>query len=109
MFRNMKSSGFDLESTHVTKHDRLSNLLRLVSIAYVWVVKIGELIKSKMNSNEILNHGSRKIIIFRLGLRHLRNAINSMKSKALTDYVKLLSYTNTFFIFFMWIVFCYCN
>ena len=40
MFKNMKNSGFDLESTHVTKHDRLSNLLTLISIAYVLVLKI---------------------------------------------------------------------
>lgn len=63
----MKSSGFDLESAHVTKHDRLSNLLTLISIVYVRVVKIGERIKSEMNSNEILKHGRLKISIFRLG------------------------------------------
>lgn len=89
MFRNMKSSGFDLESTHVTKHDRLNNLLTLISIAYVWVVKIGDMIRSTMNSDEILVLVHRKISIFRLGLRHLRNALNSMKSKALKDYVKV--------------------
>jgi len=93
MFKNMKSSGFDLESTHVTKHERLSNLLTLISIAYVWVVKIGEKVKSHIASSDILKHGRKKISIFRLGLRHLRNAINSMKSKALKDYVQLLSYT----------------
>jgi len=93
MFRNMKSSGFDLESTHVTKHNRLSNLLTLISIAYVWVVKIGEKIKSQMTSSDILRHGRKKMSIFRLGLRNLRNAFNSMKSKALKDYVQLLSYT----------------
>lgn len=93
MFRNMKSSGFDLESTHVTKHERLSNLLTLISIAYVWVIKLGEKIESKINSNGISKYEHKKISVFRNGLRHLRNALISMKSKALKDYVQLLSYT----------------
>lgn len=79
MFKNMKSLGFDLESTHVTKQDRLSNLLTLISIAYVWVIKIGEKIKSQMVSSDILKHGRKKMSIFRLILRHLRNAIFSIK------------------------------
>lgn len=89
----MKSSGFDLESTHVTKHDRLSNLLTLISIVYVWEVKIGKKIKSQMTSSDNLMHGRKKISIFRLGFRQFRNAINSMKSKVQMDYAKLLSYT----------------
>ncbi|MDP0561254.1 MAG: transposase [Candidatus Endonucleobacter sp. (ex Gigantidas childressi)] len=36
MFGNLKSRGFDLESTHMTKLDRMDKLMGLLTIAVVW-------------------------------------------------------------------------
>jgi transposase len=41
MFKAMKTSGFNLEDTHLTDLERISTLIALISIAFVWVYRIG--------------------------------------------------------------------
>ena len=57
LFRGLKSSGFNLEDTHVTHLERLEKLILLVMIAFVWCYKIGDFIdaikiKSKNTEEE---------------------------------------------------------
>ncbi len=40
-FKAMKSSGFDIEKTHLNKIDRIEKLVLLVMIAFVWCYKVG--------------------------------------------------------------------
>jgi len=40
-FRALKSSGFNFEDTHLTDPDRISKLLALVCIAFIWVYLVG--------------------------------------------------------------------
>jgi hypothetical protein len=42
MFKAFKAQGFDLESTHLTKKDRIEKLLALMAIAFVWAYISGE-------------------------------------------------------------------
>jgi hypothetical protein len=42
MFSDLKSRGFDLESSHLRHPDRLSRLLLIVSIALYWCVSLGQ-------------------------------------------------------------------
>ena len=93
MFKNLKSSGFDIEATHLTKHERLNALLSVVSIAYVWVVKVAEKMLQVAKCNKILNHGRRQISEFRQGLRELKKILFFSNSKSYEDYVQFLSYT----------------
>lgn len=41
MFGNFKTKSFDLESTHITNYQRLSNLFMLMAISYCYCAKIG--------------------------------------------------------------------
>jgi hypothetical protein len=41
MFRAMKSSGFNMDATHLTNLDRLSTLLSVIAIAFVWACLAG--------------------------------------------------------------------
>ena len=41
MFGNFKTKSFDLESTHITSYQRLSNLFMLMAISYCYCSKIG--------------------------------------------------------------------
>jgi hypothetical protein len=41
MFGNFKTKSFDLESTHITNYQRLSNLFMLMAISYCYCSKIG--------------------------------------------------------------------
>lgn len=42
LFKGLKSSGFNLEDTHVTHLKRIEKLILLVMIAFVWCYKIGD-------------------------------------------------------------------
>ena len=41
MFRAMKTSGFNMEKTHLTDSDRILKLLLIVSIAFTWAYLVG--------------------------------------------------------------------
>ncbi|MFN8278729.1 MAG: IS4 family transposase [Saprospiraceae bacterium] len=93
MFKNLKSSGFDIEATHLTKHERLNALLSVVSIAYVWVVKVADKMVQAIKSTKTLSHGRRPISEFRQGLRELKKALFISNTISYKDYVQILSYT----------------
>lgn len=40
-FKALKSSGFNIEDTHLTELDRVEKLFALVIIAFTWAYKIG--------------------------------------------------------------------
>ena len=41
MFKELKSSGFNIEGSHVKDRDRMSNLFSIIMIAYVWCYLVG--------------------------------------------------------------------
>ncbi len=42
LFQSLKSRGFRLEATHITKRERLDTLMSLLAIAFGWAHKVGE-------------------------------------------------------------------
>jgi len=94
MFKDFKKSGFDLEATHITKPERLSQLLSLLAIAFVWVIKTGrEVARNKQSAIKKLKHKRPRKSIFRLGLDILQEAFWKRSRKMLNWLVKLLSPT----------------
>lgn len=86
MFGKFKTLGFNLESTHITKHSRLSALMMLISIAYTCCCKIGKFfeqhikpIKTKpLVCTDGVNKENRlQFSIFRVGFNLLKNFINN--------------------------------
>ncbi len=67
-FKAMKSSGFDIEKTHLSDLKRIEKLILLVMIAFVWSYKIGIYIHLNIKSIEIKKHGRKAKTIFKLGL-----------------------------------------
>ena len=41
MFKALKSSGFNLEDTHLKDADRIAKLVSMVFIAFIWCYKVG--------------------------------------------------------------------
>jgi hypothetical protein len=82
MFKALKSSGFNLEDTHLTDYDRIQTLLCVTAIAFCIAYKTGE-ITVKAKPLLIKSHGSPARSIFRAGLDALRNLVANiaMKSK----------------------------
>ena len=67
MFRTLKTGGFNLESTHVTKPDRIENLVAIVAIAFCFAYRAGMLAIKKL-APKIKKHGYLPKSIIRAGL-----------------------------------------
>lgn len=55
LFKAFKSSGFNIESTHVTDQKRLEKLFMIVMIALVWCYKIGDFVDQNIKAIKIKN------------------------------------------------------
>lgn len=77
MFKGFKSSGFNLEDTHVTHLERLEKLVLLTMIAFLWCYKIGDYIDTYIKEIKIKKHGFRAISVFKYGLDNLNHTLSS--------------------------------
>ena len=77
LFKALKSSGFNLEDTHLTDIDRISTLVAVVSLAFLWALKVGHWLH-KRKPIRVLAHGRPARSIFRLGLDFIRRAITNL-------------------------------
>lgn len=71
----MKSSGFDIEKTHLQDIERIEKLLCLVMIAFVWCYKVGDSLDRYVKEIPIKKHGHRAKSIFKQGLEYIANIL----------------------------------
>jgi len=71
LFKAMKSSGFNIEDTHVTDLKRLERLFLLTMIAFVWCYRIGDFLDEHVKRIKIKTHGRRAVSVFKNGLDFL--------------------------------------
>ena len=81
LFKAMKSSGFDLEATHLQHLERIDTLLTVVSLAFLWALKVGEFVHAQLKPIPIKTHGRRQKSLFRTGLDHLRHSLANAAAK----------------------------
>lgn len=94
MFKAMKSSGFNIEVTHITKLDRISKLIAVIAIAFIWAYKTGVYMHQNVKQIRILKHKRREYSFFKYGLIHIACILlNTDNSEALNDCIRLLSST----------------
>ena len=77
-FGSCKTRGFNFEDTHVTKPERLFNLIFLIALAFIWALKTGELLIKKGYQIPIKNLKTRKTKLFstfRVGLDYLKERL----------------------------------
>ncbi len=72
LFGCLKTRGFRLEDTHLTKAARVSKLLSLLTLACCWALLTGEF-ASQETPLKIKKHGRREKSVFRFGFDMLRN------------------------------------
>jgi len=73
-FKSLKSSGYNLEDTHLTEADRVQKLFALVIIAFTWAYIVGiEL--DVLNPIKIKKHGRRAKSIMKYGLDYISNIL----------------------------------
>lgn len=78
LFANLKTRGFNLEDTHLTNLGRVSTMLQMVSIAYIWALQTGEWC-SHHEPIRLKTHGRKEISIFRKGLNWLRKILYNIQ------------------------------
>ncbi len=93
LFKALKSSGFNIEDTHVTQLDRVEKLFMLTMIAFVWCYKIGDFIDSNIKPITIKKHGRRAVSVFKNGLDCLSNWLLTNFNKLKINFINFLSCT----------------
>lgn len=77
MFKGLKSSGFNIEDTHMVHIDRIEQLFGVVIIAYTWAYLVGIAANIKVKAIRILNNGRRAISIVKYGLNFIADTLFS--------------------------------
>jgi len=100
MFKAIKTSGFNLEDTHLTDIDRLSKLIGVICVAFFWAYRAGIFRHENGKPIRVLKHEHRAKSFFKYGLERLSNILLSLIYLAdkeintiIGKYVKLLSCT----------------
>lgn len=75
-FRAMKSSGFNLENTHLTDIDRIAKLVAQVMVAFVWAYKAG-IFLNEIRPIKTKKHGRKAKSLFKYGLTYLAKVLFS--------------------------------
>ena len=76
LFKALKSSGFKLEDTHLTSTDKLTTLVAIVSLAFLWAMKVGDWLHQQQPIR-LKSHGRREKSLFRLGFDFIRRAVTN--------------------------------
>ena len=88
MFESVKTRGFCLEATRVCQAERLRRLIAVVALAFVWAVRVGEVLV-KQTGPRRKTHGRRARSVFRLGLDELTQMISHLEeSRSQAKFVK---------------------
>ena len=91
-FKAMKSSGFDIEKTHLQDIQRVQKLVLLIMIAFVWSYKIG-IYLHQIKPIKIKKHGRKAKSIFKYGLSVLSNILLNSENQNDTEIFQFLSCT----------------
>lgn len=93
LFRGLKSSGFDIEATHVTHLVRLEKLFSLTIIAFTWCYKIGDYLDQNFKKIIVKKHGHPAVSVFKYGLDYLSRYLFSGYNPRKYDLFEFLSCT----------------
>ena len=92
-FRAMKTSGFNLEDTHLTEIDRIEKLFALVTIAFAWAYLVGIYLHEQVKPIRILNNGKRYRSFFKYGLTYIATLLLNSEFQSDIDIFNFLSCT----------------
>jgi len=92
-FKALKSSGFNIEDTHLTDIKRIEKLLSIVMIAFAWSFVVGIYIHENVKQIRILKHGHRAKSFGKYGLEAIANVLLNPFTKTKYNIFKFLSCT----------------
>ena len=100
-FKGLKSSGFNIEQTHLTDLERIEKLFTIVMLAFAWAYActlrstsvVGVFMNDYIKPIRILKHGRRAKSILKYGLEYIAVILLNPSTKINTDIFKFLSCT----------------
>ena len=92
-FKALKSSGFNIEDTHLKNIDRIEKLFHLVMIAFTWAYVLGIYLHENIKPIRILKHGRKAKSFVKYGLEYIANVLLNQFSVNHIDITKFLSCT----------------
>ena len=91
-FKALKSSGFNIENTHLQDIERIERLLLLIMIAFVWCYKVGIFLHQN-KPIKIKKHGRKAKSIFKYGLDFIANVLLNSECQTVINIYHFLSCT----------------
>lgn len=88
-FSSMKSRGFDLERTGMTQKERLERLFGLVTLAWVWCLRVG-VDGALTRPVQVKSHGRKALSVVTAGWEHLAHALRWEKPRR-AEFTQLLT------------------
>lgn len=88
----MKSSGFDIENTHLQDIERIQKLVLLVMVAFVCCYKVG-IYLNLISPIKIKKHGRKAKSIFKYGLDYIASVLLNPLNQNNINATKFLSST----------------
>ena len=92
-FKALKSSGFNIEDTHLTDLNRLEKLFSIVMLAFAWAYVVGIFANENIKAIRILKHGRKAKSLFKYGLDIIATTLLNPLAKNDFDVFKFLSCT----------------
>ena len=93
LFKALKTSGFNIEDTHLTNLDRINRMIVLVSIAFVWSYIVGIYRHENLEQIIIKKHERRAHSFFAFGLALITKTLCNCNIAMFSLCIKLLSCT----------------
>ncbi|MDR1542810.1 MAG: transposase, partial [Prevotellaceae bacterium] len=92
-FRAMKSSGFNIEDTHLADIDRIEKLFSIVMVAFARAYVVGIYVNDNVKPIRVKNDGKRVKSLFKYGLEFIAYYLNNPLAIIKVDIFKFLSCT----------------
>jgi hypothetical protein len=92
-FRALKSSGFNIEDTHLSDLNRIEKLFSMVMVAFAWAYVVGIFANEYIKPIRILKHGKRAKSLFKYGLEIITSILLNPLTSNNFDIFKFLSCT----------------
>lgn len=93
MFRSLKTSGFNIEDTHLSDLERISKMLNLLCIAFIWAYLTGIYCHRNIKPIKIKKHGRKAFSYLKYGLVFIAHALLSCIMQDVDVAIKILSCT----------------
>ncbi len=92
----MKSSGFNIEDTHMRDMERIARLVAMVCVALVWAYLVGEHKDINIKPIRVLKHGRKAKSLVKYGLEEISTILLRPTYTPKFDVFKFLSCTRYF-------------